>query len=268
MISVPSFGVRSPHTPFFCYSQPAGQGAWLLMVFHSAIEIDTSEGRVHGQPGQGIILDPAYPQWHRGDEHGYINDWINLTGPEVAAAVASHGLTLNRMLELDDPSVMGRLLDEMQRERLHAAHGWQVALDLYARQLLLAFSRHRSLTGAEAQVAWRRHHASLLRLRSAMLSEVARSWSVPGMARSVGLGQHRFATLYRRFFGIPPMEDLIRARIEEARRLLVQSDSSIAIIAERCGFQDLPYFTRQFTRRTGAAPGRWRRGLGLAQLPP
>jgi AraC-like DNA-binding protein len=263
VITVSSFGARTPHQPFFCYARPAGQGAWLMMVFHSGIEIDTEAGRVQGQPGQGIILDPAYPQWHRGDARGYVNDWINLAGADVAAAVAGFALTVNRLLELEDPSVMGRLLDEMHRERLHRARGWEAALDLLARQLLLAFSRHRPATGGDSHAAWRRHHAPLMRLRQRMLGEVSRRWSIPQLARAAGLGEHRFATLYRRFFGLPPMEDLIRARIEEARGLLTRSDDSIDRIAGQCGFQDLPYFTRQFTRRVGLPPGRWRDALGL-----
>ena len=54
-------------------------------------------------------------------------------------------------------------------------------------------------------------------------------------------------------------ELLINERIQRAQTLLSASPSSIAEIAEACGFGDVYYFSRAFKKRTGLPPGQYRK---------
>ena len=58
-------------------------------------------------------------------------------------------------------------------------------------------------------------------------------------------------------------EHVRERRIEQARRLLVESDAPLFEIAARVGFADHSHFTRTFRRRFGIPPGEYRR---LARL--
>ncbi|MEM8737188.1 MAG: AraC family transcriptional regulator [Planctomycetota bacterium] len=68
-------------------------------------------------------------------------------------------------------------------------------------------------------------------------------------------------TLRRRFRDLTGMT-LHRMRLEskigEARRLLGESDTPIKVVAERLHYQDVHYFTRQFTQIVGTSPARYR----------
>lgn len=69
-------------------------------------------------------------------------------------------------------------------------------------------------------------------------------------------------TLRRRFAlatGHSPKAYLIQQRIAAARRLLAETDLPIKKIARQLGYKDVFFFTRQFTRTTGVAPGKYRR---------
>lgn len=60
--------------------------------------------------------------------------------------------------------------------------------------------------------------------------------------------------------GHSPMQYLHRVRLNEACRLLKQTDISVTEIAFRVGFQDSNYFTRCFRKIIGESPSSYRRG--------
>jgi AraC-like DNA-binding protein len=79
------------------------------------------------------------------------------------------------------------------------------------------------------------------------------------LAAVTGLSSMHFAAQFRISTGIRPHEYLLRRRIERARDLLLQHDSSIADIALSVGFQTQSHFTTVFKRFMGDTPHQWRR---------
>lgn len=80
-------------------------------------------------------------------------------------------------------------------------------------------------------------------------------------ARRAGIS---LAGLRRRFlaaYGCSPHQYLLSRRCARARELLRNSDASLATIADALGYRDEFYFSRQFRRLSGLAPGAWRRSL-------
>ncbi|WP_019005112.1 helix-turn-helix transcriptional regulator [Cohnella laeviribosi] len=66
------------------------------------------------------------------------------------------------------------------------------------------------------------------------------------------------ARCMQREYGCTPMEYLLRYRIEQAKLLLMQTDWTIARIAEEVGFNQAPYFSSCFSRLEGLSPRRFR----------
>lgn len=58
--------------------------------------------------------------------------------------------------------------------------------------------------------------------------------------------------------GLTPSEFLIRYRMEEAEKRLLNTDMSISEIAESIGFQNIYYFSTSFKKYTGFAPHKYR----------
>lgn len=71
-----------------------------------------------------------------------------------------------------------------------------------------------------------------------------------------GYSLSHFRKLFRDATGLPPVEFLIRQRIDRAKILLQQSDSTVSLrqIAEQCGFSDPYYFSRQFKKLEHMSP--------------
>jgi len=59
-------------------------------------------------------------------------------------------------------------------------------------------------------------------------------------------------------YGLSPMSYLLRYRIEQSKLLLMQTDYSIARIAEEVGFNQTPYFSSCFLKIEGISPRRYR----------
>jgi len=68
------------------------------------------------------------------------------------------------------------------------------------------------------------------------------------------LSPSRLRARWQSAFGCAPSADVIAARIAYAQRLL-EGGLTVADAARRSGFNDLPYFHRQFRRLTGGTPG-------------
>jgi transcriptional regulator GlxA family with amidase domain len=72
-------------------------------------------------------------------------------------------------------------------------------------------------------------------------------------------------TLTRRFMaatGNPPLNYLVAARIQEAKRLLETTTEPIDAIRRRVGYQDASAFRRAFKLSTGLSPNDYRRAYG------
>jgi LacI family transcriptional regulator len=63
---------------------------------------------------------------------------------------------------------------------------------------------------------------------------------------------------FRKLLGRTPHEEIIRVRMERVKTLLIETDLSLACIAERTGFPHAEYLNVAFRREAGLPPGRYR----------
>ncbi len=77
-------------------------------------------------------------------------------------------------------------------------------------------------------------------------------------AQQVGLNPAYFSTLFKQSCGTSFKEYLNRIRIEEAKRLLSNTDYPILSIAMSVGFEDQSYFAKVFKKYTGLTPKQFR----------
>lgn len=83
--------------------------------------------------------------------------------------------------------------------------------------------------------------------------------SVEDLARRAHLSPSHFAAEFRRRFGVPPHQYLLRLRIEHAQSLLTTTETPLVEVAGLCGFADAAHLTKAFRRATGTTPAAYRR---------
>ncbi|MFC6016466.1 helix-turn-helix domain-containing protein [Plantactinospora solaniradicis] len=94
--------------------------------------------------------------------------------------------------------------------------------------------------------------------RAYLLDNLASNVSLVELARVANLSPYHLARTFTQEFGLSPHAYLLQARINLARRLLLQA-GSVTEVAYRTGFYDPSHFTRHFTRLVGMRPGRYAR---------
>jgi len=82
------------------------------------------------------------------------------------------------------------------------------------------------------------------------------------VATAAGLSPAYFSTVFKDEIGESFSDFINRLKIEKAAGLLVDSDLSLADVADTCGFQDQSWFSRVFKRHMGVSPGRFREAGG------
>lgn len=84
-------------------------------------------------------------------------------------------------------------------------------------------------------------------------------WTNASLARQVAMSRSAFAAKFTELVDESVMAYLTRWRMQVARSMLLESDESLATIAERSGYQSEAAFGRAYRRTFGASPGSVRR---------
>ncbi len=84
-------------------------------------------------------------------------------------------------------------------------------------------------------------------------------WTLPRLARAIGMSRSSLAERFTAYVGIPPMQYLTRWRLQLAARLLEDGRATVSQAAATVGYQSEAAFTRAFKRYVGESPGAWRR---------
>ena len=95
-------------------------------------------------------------------------------------------------------------------------------------------------------------------VREYILDHLTDNISNPLLARFVGLSPSHFSRAFRQSAGVSPHRFVLESRIERVKRLLAETDLSLAEIAILTGFGDQSHCTRWFRRLVGITPSRFR----------
>ncbi|MBD9508123.1 helix-turn-helix transcriptional regulator [Ensifer sp. ENS07] len=79
------------------------------------------------------------------------------------------------------------------------------------------------------------------------------------LANLCRLSVSHFSKVFRQTFDTSPHAYVLEMRIEHAKRLLMETDEPLALIALACGLSDQSHFSRSFRHQTGETPRAWRR---------
>ncbi|MHB9130022.1 MAG: PocR ligand-binding domain-containing protein [Armatimonadota bacterium] len=126
-------------------------------------------------------------------------------------------------------------------------------LEIFARQLCASAWRIRELEASLEHPAIRKARTLIdTQFRDAHLQ-------LADAATAAGLAVAHFSHLFHRETGVTFTRYVQALRIEEAKRLLVDTDGSITEICFACGFNSLTHFNRVFHSGEGCSPRQFRR---------
>jgi AraC-like DNA-binding protein len=88
--------------------------------------------------------------------------------------------------------------------------------------------------------------------------DAARDWTIESLAKAVGLSRSALAERFTQFVGQPLMQYMTNWRMQLAANHLLSGTESVAVIANRVGYDSEAAFSRAFKKAVGAPPSQWR----------
>jgi LacI family transcriptional regulator len=89
---------------------------------------------------------------------------------------------------------------------------------------------------------------------------------VNDVARAAGMSRRVFERRFAAQIGRPPKSEVTRLRLERVKQLLMNTDWTLAQIAERTGFNYSEYLHTVFSQKIGMTPGKFRSKMKLKPL--
>lgn len=94
-----------------------------------------------------------------------------------------------------------------------------------------------------------------------MLENLNRKLKLNDIAKAVGLSASHFSRVFTNKTGHSPIDYFIQLKIQQACRMLDNTNLSIAQVATEMGFEDQFYFSRQFKKVMNMSPREYRKRL-------
>ena len=82
--------------------------------------------------------------------------------------------------------------------------------------------------------------------------------NVQDVLNAVPQSRRRLENRFRKLLGRTPHEEIIRVQLNRVKRLLGETDLSLAEIAERAGFEHVEYLSVVFKKEIGKPPSQYR----------
>lgn len=181
--------------------------------------------------------------------------WIVFDGKDIEGLMYELGLKDPTVAGTDDLSPLQKLFDKMFITlKADKVYGNYLCSGL-AYQFIMEF--HRIILNMSASDGNIRNEM-LMSAINYIDSNFGSDFSITDLAAVSEVSQQYLGRIFRQILNTSPAEYVINRRIMEARRLLIETDKSIAEISQMCGFSSAGYFCTAFRKSEGITPGAYR----------
>jgi AraC family transcriptional regulator of arabinose operon len=243
----------------FTIDRPQGIKDYVFIHFTSTVEMMQNGIVFTVHPNNCIIFTPYHPQWYASLNNEFSNNWFHFTGENVNQVFELFDIPLNEVINVENWEFIPVIIKEIMKEFYTKDYYWNEHINSLL--LKLFASTGRSLHRRTKQ--YTPYKTTMLeifkKIRIDMLNRLNLYWTVKIAANIANVSESRFLVLYKEFFGISPITELLSARIEKAKLLLTNYNFGMNEIAETVGFNDVCYFTKQFKKMVGCTPGEYRK---------
>lgn len=236
----------------------AGRNDYQLIYVCEGQCVVTLDGAVHiAYPGDCILYRPGETQDYLLSKRARpCTYWIHFNGIICEKMFESLGLQHIHLIKAEQNREIEHLISRVcQYYNLEIPNRELICSGLMQSVLaLLSNEAHRKTYHAEGKG---KEKISELISRIKMVPNL--NITVSECADFCNMSKAHFARVFKQVTGMPPVQFMLRIRIDRAKELLDFTDQTVADIAEACGFSDQNYFARTYKKFIGMSPTQYRR---------
>lgn len=117
---------------------------------------------------------------------------------------------------------------------------------------------YRILSGIRKKERQTQHKQVVTQVMMMIQEDIRHPFTLRELAERCGYSPNSIITFFREETGQTPFAFLQKARLEAAKRQLLDSELPVNVIAEECGFSGYVNFYKSFLKQEGIAPLSWR----------
>ncbi|MDO4649036.1 MAG: AraC family transcriptional regulator [Eubacteriales bacterium] len=155
--------------------------------------------------------------------------------------------------------VLKDIIESMFREsKTEEVYRTQTMIALAMELLFLIARENREFTQM-IDIDFKQQDETIREVMDYMDRHFAEDLTISEIAGVIGISETHFRRLFRQIVNMTPMDYLNMLRVRNACNLLLTTDMSVEIIAERSGFLTPSTFNRNFKRYLGTTPLQWKK---------
>jgi AraC family transcriptional activator of mtrCDE len=192
-------------------------------------------------------------------ETGFVCGEIELAVPQSPLWRALPAEIVIRKAEAGE--ILARLIELVVAESASPRFGSESVIERLCDSLFILVVRH----CIEANLVRQGVFAAMQDRRLATVLELIHQepwhpWTISEFCVRAGLSKTMLTEKFTTVIGASPIEYLTDWRMQIAAQWLKESGTTIERVAERCGYDSVPAFSKAFKRCFGISPGAYRRG--------
>ena len=228
-----------------------GKKDYTLYFFKSPVLANTKLGLHEASSGDCMLLTPGYPHSIKSKSGDWTYDSLSFKGSDASRLISQIPFDANEVLSPLQSYFIDSLLEKISKECRALDMHWERVVACSVDELLTKIIR---FSKQDFVLSMPDHSQKLRDLRSEVHESFHLPWTIKIMAEKLNLSASRFASLYKQEFNTSPTEDLIKTRIEQAKKMLSATKVSVKQVSVACGFESVHYFHRAFKKRIDITP--------------
>ncbi len=206
--------------------------------------------------GSYFFLPAYYPHEYFSDDDRWEVCWMVFDGYDCGRVLSEMKLTKPVVITPDDSTSLQKLFDKMfVALRTDKVFGNYTCSGLVY-QYLIEFHR---LVSNNNIVGGSDRSNILMPALNYIEENFRKDFSVAVLAEITGISQQYLCRIFKQTMNIRPNEYITCRRLQEAKRLLTETDNSVQEICVKSGFTDAGYFSTVFRKYEGVSPVEYRR---------
>ncbi len=233
-------------------------GEFFYLFARSRARLTTERGTLELPENSAILLRDEHFWECSAEDCALVCDWMCFDAGNDVEFIDSLELTFGVPVMFADMDFVCGLVRNIAGEFYSLGARRLKMIDSLMRTLLIKLGDSRIFRDAPQQTV-DPHYSALIDLRAKIYRNPQLKWNVDTMAADVSMSRSYFQHIYREFFGVSCISDVISSKIEKAKEILSETSCTVSQVAAMCGYENEEHFMRQFKKIVGVTPTRFRR---------
>ena len=180
--------------------------------------------------------------------------WIGFRGTKATAILKNIKLDKNNPIFKCKGDTIKKCFEEIRASSIYE-FGGELRLRGYLSILLSEFTEQSKTALIQAEGHTKNYIKKAVQF---IATNYSRDITIESLAAYIGLNKNYFSTLFKKEFGVPPQEYLIKYRISKACQLLHNRDLTVSEVSRSVGYEDPLGFSKIFKQIQGLSPKAYR----------